>query len=97
VLIICIIIPPINISLIFFKVKKIYFQVLLFFLSGFEDAYYGCCGTGTSELGFLCNEYTPFTCTDADKYVFWDAVHPTEKTSRIVAKYLMNTTFSTFK
>ncbi|KAJ4765144.1 GDSL esterase/lipase [Rhynchospora pubera] len=66
-------------------------------LYGFEDAQYGCCGTGTFELGYLCNEYTPFTCTDASKYVFWDAVHPTEKTSRIVAEFLMNTTFSKFK
>ncbi|KAF3338618.1 GDSL esterase/lipase [Carex littledalei] len=65
-------------------------------LYGFEEAQYGCCGTGTYELGYLCNEYTP-ACTDASKYVFWDAVHPTEKTSMIVAEYLMNTTFSEFK
>ncbi|KAJ8761431.1 hypothetical protein K2173_001562 [Erythroxylum novogranatense] len=40
----------------------------------------GCCGLlGTVEFGPLCNKDTP-VCVDASKFVFWDAVHPTEVT-----------------
>ena len=69
---------------------------VLTLLSGYEDVEHGCCATGLFELGYLCDQWNPFTCIDADKFVFWDAVHPTEKTSRIVANYLVNTTLSQF-
>lgn len=59
------------------------------FWSGFENAQVGCCGTGRFEMGFMCDPKSPFTCTDANKYVFWDAFHPSEKTSQIVSNYLM--------
>nr|CAD1840683.1 unnamed protein product [Ananas comosus var. bracteatus] len=65
-------------------------------LYGFENVEVGCCATGLFEMGFLCNQWSPFTCTDATKYAFWDAVHPTEKMSRIIADYLLNTTFLHF-
>lgn len=47
----------------------------------------GCCGTGTLEVSLLCNKDTPFTCTDASKYVFWDSIHPTEHTVKVVTDY----------
>ncbi|TKY56959.1 GDSL esterase/lipase [Spatholobus suberectus] len=50
---------------------------------GFEVVEKACCSTGTFEMSYLCSDKNPLTCTDADKYVFWDAFHPTEKTNRI--------------
>jgi len=38
-------------------------------------------------MGFLCDP--KFTCQDANKYVFWDAFHPSEKTSQIMSNYLI--------
>ncbi|CAM8934954.1 unnamed protein product [Rhodiola kirilowii] len=55
---------------------------------GFEVAAQACCGTGLLEMGFMCNRHNPFTCDDANKYVFWDAFHPTERTIRIIVEYL---------
>ncbi|KAG2687758.1 hypothetical protein I3760_09G065600 [Carya illinoinensis] len=43
----------------------------------------GCCGTGVIEYGETCKGLS--TCTDPTKYVFWDAVHPTEKMYKIIA------------
>ncbi|KAK4759165.1 hypothetical protein SAY87_022296 [Trapa incisa] len=43
----------------------------------------GCCGTGTVEYGESCRGLS--TCKDPTKYVFWDAVHPTEKMYKILA------------
>ncbi|XP_014522901.1 GDSL esterase/lipase At4g26790 [Vigna radiata var. radiata] len=54
---------------------------------GFEEAKTGCCGTGRFEMGFLCDP--KFTCQDANKYVFWDAFHPSQKTSQIISNYLI--------
>ncbi|XP_057821548.1 GDSL esterase/lipase At2g04570 isoform X2 [Cryptomeria japonica] len=48
-----------------------------------------CCGTGSVEFGYACNKRTPFTCSDASKYIFWDSVHPTEKTYKYVAQDLL--------
>ncbi|XP_057433898.1 GDSL esterase/lipase At2g42990-like [Lotus japonicus] len=56
---------------------------------GFEVAGVGCCGTGRFEMGYMCDPKSPFTCTDANKYVFWDAFHPSQKTSQIVSNYLI--------
>ncbi|PIA38153.1 hypothetical protein AQUCO_02800063v1 [Aquilegia coerulea] len=63
---------------------------------GFENAAVGCCATGMFEMGYMCNEFSPFTCADARKYVFWDSFHPTEKTSQIISDYVMRTTLATF-
>ncbi|PIA38154.1 hypothetical protein AQUCO_02800064v1 [Aquilegia coerulea] len=61
---------------------------------GFEVVATGCCGTGTYEMGYLCREYDLFSCKDTSKYIFWDAIHPSDKLYRIVADYLMKTTFA---
>ncbi|OEL19171.1 GDSL esterase/lipase [Dichanthelium oligosanthes] len=66
---------------------------------GFVRADVGCCGTGTYEMGYPCGAWGAApagTCPDADRYVFWDAVHPTERASRLVAEHLINTTFGRF-
>eukprot|EP01018_Ginkgo_biloba_P025484 Gb_06060 [translate_table: standard] len=52
---------------------------------GFEVTAKGCCGTGKIELGILCNKFTPFTCVDASKYVFFDSVHLTQKAYEIIS------------
>ncbi|XP_008806090.1 GDSL esterase/lipase At2g04570-like [Phoenix dactylifera] len=64
---------------------------------GFEDAESGCCATGIFEMGYFCNTRSVFTCQDANKYVFWDAFHPTERMNRIVADQVMNATLGIFK
>ncbi|XP_006648614.2 GDSL esterase/lipase At2g42990-like [Oryza brachyantha] len=63
---------------------------------GFVKAEVGCCGTGTYEMGYTCSAWDVRTCRDASRYVFWDAVHPTERANRIIAEYLFNTTFADF-
>ncbi|XP_062221149.1 GDSL esterase/lipase At4g26790-like [Phragmites australis] len=63
---------------------------------GFARADVGCCGSGTYEMGYTCRAWDARTCADAGWYVFWDAVHPTERANRIIAEYLMNTTFAHF-
>ncbi|KAI6703680.1 hypothetical protein NL676_012816 [Syzygium grande] len=50
---------------------------------GLTETSKGCCGTGTVEYGDTCKGLT--TCSEPEKYVFWDAVHPTEKMYKIVA------------
>ncbi|XP_010524116.1 PREDICTED: GDSL esterase/lipase At2g42990 [Tarenaya hassleriana] len=57
---------------------------------GLEEAGTACCGTGTFEMGFLCSHDNPFTCTDADAFVFWDAFHPTQRTNQIVSDYFLS-------
>ncbi|KAI3968459.1 hypothetical protein MKW92_029359 [Papaver armeniacum] len=63
-------------------------------LYGFENVEEGCCATGTFELGILCKAGNAISCPDPSKYVFWDAVHPSEKVYDIVANILMDTLMS---
>ncbi|RZC50128.1 hypothetical protein C5167_018548 [Papaver somniferum] len=65
-------------------------------LYGIENVKEGCCATGTVELGIICKAGNLLSCSDPSKYVFWDAVHPSEKVYGIVADILMNTTISKF-
>ncbi|XP_020102051.1 GDSL esterase/lipase At2g31550-like [Ananas comosus] len=55
---------------------------------GFEETKRGCCGTGLTEVGPLCNFLTP-TCQDASSFVFYDAVHPSEKVYRLATDYIL--------
>ncbi|KAK4347207.1 hypothetical protein RND71_033546 [Anisodus tanguticus] len=50
---------------------------------GFTETSKGCCGTGTTEYGETCKGLK--TCGDRTKFVFWDAVHPSEKMHKIMA------------
>ncbi|XP_022728548.1 GDSL esterase/lipase EXL3-like [Durio zibethinus] len=62
---------------------------------GLAETSEGCCGTGTVEYGDTCKGMS--TCADASKYVFWDAVHPTEKMNpsmnRNLRKIILSPTF----
>ncbi|KAH0990635.1 hypothetical protein GBA52_002118 [Prunus armeniaca] len=64
--------------------------------SGFQVEKFGCCGTGTIGVAVLCNEFSQFTCTDASKYLYWDAVHPTERALRIVASQILKKYINSF-
>ncbi|XAR66531.1 Triacylglycerol lipase [Bertholletia excelsa] len=50
---------------------------------GFIETSKGCCGSGMIEAGDTCKGMS--SCADPTKYVFWDAVHPTEHMYKIVA------------
>ncbi|KAA0052645.1 GDSL esterase/lipase [Cucumis melo var. makuwa] len=50
---------------------------------GLRETARGCCGTGLVEYGETCKG-SP-TCTDPQNYVFWDAVHPSQKMYKILA------------
>ncbi|KAH8509193.1 hypothetical protein H0E87_011093 [Populus deltoides] len=63
---------------------------------GFENAEVGCCGSGTFEMGIMCTRDHPLTCTDADKYVFWDAFHLTDRKNQIISAYLFKDLKSKF-
>ncbi|KAK7276414.1 hypothetical protein RIF29_17553 [Crotalaria pallida] len=52
---------------------------------GFEQTIQGCCGTGLVEMGPVCNVFDP-TCFDPSKYLFWDAVHPTQAAYSVLAE-----------
>jgi phospholipase/lecithinase/hemolysin len=58
---------------------------------GFENTAEGCCGTGVIETSVLCAVDAALTCQDADKYVFFDAIHPTQRAYRILANEIIKT------
>jgi len=66
-------------------------------LYGFDVVGKGCCATGKFELSYLCNKLSPFTCSDANKYVFWDAFHPTEKTNHIIVNSFLDKFLAYFR
>lgn len=70
--------------------------LLQFLITGFEDIAKACCGTGFFEMGYMCSKINPFTCSDVNKYVFWDSFHPTEKTNWIIADHVVRTSLATF-
>ncbi|KAL8259445.1 hypothetical protein R6Q59_027398 [Mikania micrantha] len=58
---------------------------------GFKEVSVGCCGSGYFEAAVLCN-INSGTCDDASKYVFWDAIHPTEHANIM----MMSSTLTTY-
>ncbi|MBA0876744.1 hypothetical protein Goshw_002841 [Gossypium schwendimanii] len=66
-------------------------------LFGFENVATACCGTGYFEMSYMCDRRNPFTCSDANKYIFWDSFHPTEKTNFILADHAFKTTLTVFR
>ena len=80
---------------------NIFFFIIWYFCwfgwhAGFENAAVACCSTGMFEMGYACSRLNPFTCNDADKYVFWDAFHPTQKTNSIIAYYVVKKVLAQF-
>ncbi|KAL0550955.1 hypothetical protein IC582_010023 [Cucumis melo] len=87
-----------GLTMIFSNPYPIFYQIITNpYLFGYEEAGKACCGTGTFEMSYLCNDQeTSFTCPDANKYVFWDAFHPTQKTNQIIVNHLLPSLLSTF-
>lgn len=56
---------------------------------GFTETSRGCCGTGLREVALFCNAFTPI-CKNVSSYVFYDAVHPTERVYMLVNDYIVN-------
>ncbi|KAM1016045.1 hypothetical protein ACFX13_046523 [Malus domestica] len=63
---------------------------------GFEVSSAACCASGMFEMGYACNRNNLLTCTDASKYIFWDAFHPTEKANRIISDYVVKKVLAQF-
>ncbi|KAG5233511.1 GDSL esterase/lipase [Salix suchowensis] len=64
-------------------------------LKGFVETHRGCCGTGVVEAGSTCNKVTP-TCGNASRFMFWDAIHPSESAYKFLTEYLEKSVFSQF-
>ncbi|XP_059661146.1 GDSL esterase/lipase At4g26790-like [Cornus florida] len=64
---------------------------------GFEDGGRACCATGMYEMSYLCNKMNPLTCKDASKFLFWDAFHPSEQTSRIISEHVVKNELHQFR
>ncbi|KAL0827176.1 hypothetical protein Bca101_050853 [Brassica carinata] len=54
---------------------------------GFEEVSRGCCGIGYLEASVLCNPKS-YVCPNTSAYVFFDSIHPSEKTYFILFKAL---------
>ncbi|CAM0948035.1 unnamed protein product [Alopecurus aequalis] len=54
---------------------------------GFTDTSRGCCGTGVMEVGQTCRGRV--TCTDPSTYMYWDAVHQTERMNQIITDHVI--------
>jgi phospholipase/lecithinase/hemolysin len=70
--------------------------VLLLKMTGIQVTSVACCASGIFEMGYACNRNALMTCTNADEYVFWDAFHPTQKTSSIISSYLVKHALAQF-
>uniref|UniRef100_A0A1J3HHX4 GDSL esterase/lipase n=1 Tax=Noccaea caerulescens TaxID=107243 RepID=A0A1J3HHX4_NOCCA len=57
---------------------------------GFEEVSSGCCGSGYLEASILCNPES-YVCPNTSAYVFFDSVHPSEKTYFLLFKSLRPT------
>uniref|UniRef100_A0A0E0C9Q6 Uncharacterized protein n=1 Tax=Oryza meridionalis TaxID=40149 RepID=A0A0E0C9Q6_9ORYZ len=62
---------------------------------GFIEITRGCCGTGLREVGLLCNALSPI-CRNESSFVFYDAVHPTERVYRITTDYILKNAIPQF-
>ncbi|XP_022989111.1 GDSL esterase/lipase At2g42990-like [Cucurbita maxima] len=87
-----------GLTMLFSNPYAIFYQIITKpYLYGFEVAGKACCGTGTFEMSYLCSQENSLTCSDATKYVFWDAFHPTEKTNQIIVNDLLQTLLPMFR
>ncbi|CAO2143466.1 unnamed protein product [Urochloa humidicola] len=63
---------------------------------GFENVAQGCCGTGLIKFSLPCTLDGPLSCKDANKYLLFDAVHPTERLYKMEASEMLNTSLAVF-
>ncbi|GAB2298622.1 hypothetical protein Dimus_032692 [Dionaea muscipula] len=61
---------------------------------GFTETLKGCCGSGTYEYGETCRGLS--ACADRSKYVFWDAIHPSESMYKILADEILKSVTQDF-
>ncbi|KAM0920536.1 hypothetical protein ACQ4PT_007480 [Festuca glaucescens] len=55
---------------------------------GLSEVSRGCCGSGMIEVGQTCRGRR--TCPDPSKYLYWDAVHPTETTNQLITSLMLD-------
>lgn len=53
--------------------------------AGFSVVDRGCCGIGRNGGQITCLPFMP-PCADRERYVFWDAYHPTAAVNVIIAR-----------
>nr|XP_043613318.1 GDSL esterase/lipase At5g33370-like [Erigeron canadensis] len=58
---------------------------------GFENSNEACCGQGPYNGLGLCTPWSSL-CDNREKYVFWDAFHPTERACRFIVKQMISGT-----
>lgn len=63
-------------------------------LTGFTEAEKGCCGDGLTEFGTSLKGLS--TCANHSKYIYWDAVHFTEKMYYVIADEVVKSMSSSF-
>ncbi|KAG9439659.1 hypothetical protein H6P81_019824 [Aristolochia fimbriata] len=56
---------------------------------GLEETGRGCCGTGYVEMGPSCS-LSSRPCSDPSKFMFWDAVHPSQVVYKLITEKLLN-------
>ncbi|XP_066328838.1 GDSL esterase/lipase At5g33370-like [Miscanthus floridulus] len=56
---------------------------------GFATATEACCGQGRFNGMGLCTMVS-ILCANRDRYVFWDAFHPTERANRLIVQQFMS-------
>ncbi|KAH9611635.1 hypothetical protein KSS87_016095 [Heliosperma pusillum] len=56
-------------------------------IKSFDKVDNGCCGTGLLEVSFMCNSMIDM-CNDRSKYIFWDSIHPTERSYSLLFESL---------
>ncbi|KAL3520590.1 hypothetical protein ACH5RR_018739 [Cinchona calisaya] len=56
---------------------------------GFETSKIACCGQGPYNGIGLCTAFSNL-CSNREKYVFWDAFHPTERANKLIVQQLVN-------
>lgn len=54
---------------------------------GFKEAQTACCGNGSYNAESPCNRDAKL-CPNRREYVFWDAIHPTERAAKLAARAL---------
>ncbi|KAH6766059.1 GDSL-like Lipase/Acylhydrolase family protein [Perilla frutescens var. hirtella] len=55
---------------------------------GFAETKRGCCGTGILEAGPLCTRLEG-VCANPSLYLFWDSIHPSQATYKIISEKLV--------
>ncbi|CAK7338953.1 unnamed protein product [Dovyalis caffra] len=57
---------------------------------GFKEVKMACCGSGPYRGSFTCGLKGYELCDDVSEYLFFDAVHPTEKANHQIAELMWN-------